>query len=78
MKVPPSAVLTMHGDRGEWTHACQLCGSTATSTSQWCTGWPTRGFSGAAWLLTVSCPGCGHDGQHLRDAVEVRRGDGDE
>jgi hypothetical protein len=77
MKVPRDAVLTMHGDRVEWVDACQVCGASAVSTSQWCAGWPTRGFSGGAWLVTVSCPGCGHDGQYLTGAAGVRRGNDD-
>ena len=77
MKVPPSAVLTMHGREYEDVETCSICGASAASTSQWCTGWPSPGMA-LRWLVTVSCPGCGHDGQHLRDAEEVLRGDGDE
>lgn len=76
MKVPRDAVLTMHGERVDWVDACQLCGASASSTSQWCTGWPSPGGA-LRWLVTVSCPGCGYDGQYLTDAAGVRRGDGD-
>jgi hypothetical protein len=77
MRVPRDAVLTMHGDRVEWVDACQVCGASAVSTSQQCTGWPRPGEA-PAWLVTVSCPGCGYDGQYMTDAAGVRRGDGDE
>ena len=77
MKVPPSAVLTMHGERVEWSDACHMCGTVAALAAQWCTGLPQRGFSGAGRLVTVSCPGCGYDGQYLTDAAGVRREDGD-
>lgn len=76
MKVPRDAVLTMHGEVSTWSDACHMCGTVAALTAQWCTGWAQRGFSGGAWLVTVSCPGCGHDGQYLTDAAGVRRGDG--
>lgn len=76
MKVPRDAVLTMHGDRVIVADACHTCGSSATLTAQQCTGWPSPGMV-PVWLVTVSCPGCGHDGQYLTDAAGVRRGDGD-
>ena len=76
MKVPPSAVLTMHGREYEDVETCSICGSSITARSQWCTGWPSPGMA-LRWLVTVSCPGCGHDGQYLTDAAGVRRGDDD-
>lgn len=77
MKVPPSTVLTMHGERVDWVAVCQICGASNTSWAQKCTGWPRPGMA-PAWLVTVSCPGCGHDGQYLTDAAGVRRGGDDE
>ena len=76
MKVPRDAVLTMHGDRVEWVDSCQVCGTAAASSAQWCTGWPRPGVV-PVWLVTVSCPGCGYDGQYLTDAAGVRRGGND-
>ena len=76
MKVPRDAVLTMHGGRYEDVETCSICGSSMTACSQWCTGWPSPGIA-LRWLVTVSCPGCGYDGQCLTDAAGVRRGDDD-